>query len=308
MIGVLVMAYGGPARVEDVEPFLLDVRSGRPLPEPALQEIVHRYTLIGSGSPILPRTEAQAAALQSALDREREEFRTYVGMRHWHPTLAEALAHMSGSGLRRVVGLVMAPHYSRMSVELYFEKLSKAQEGIPVPLEVARIESWKTEEGLLAAWSERIRAALETFPRELRSKVELVFTAHSLPQRILSWADPYPEELQPTFMALRDRFDENPAHLAYQSAAMNPEPWLGPDAGDLMATRLEHGARHFVIVPIGFVTEHVEILYDIDIAFRTRVEAAGGTLVRAAMPETDPRMIAGLAERVRETARSRGWL
>ena len=256
----------------------------------------------------MPRTEAQAAALQSALDREGEEFQTYVGMRHWHPTLAEAVARISASGLRCVVGLVMAPHYSRMSVELYFEKLSRAQEDFPVPLEIARIESWKTEEGLLAAWSERIRAALEKFPLELRSAVELVFTAHSLPQRILGWADPYPEELQATFMALSEPFHENLAHFAYQSAAMSPEPWLGPDAGDLMAARLKDGARHFVIVPIGFVTEHVEILYDIDIAFRTRVEAAGGTLVRAAMPETDPRMIAGLAERVRETARSRGWL
>ena len=308
MIGVLVMAYGGPNGLDEVEPYLMDVRGGRLTAPEIIHEVRERYREIGGRSPILERTQGQATALEAALNSSGKTFKTFVGMRHWRPYIKDTLAEMATAGVTRAVGLVMAPHYSRMSVELYFEKLSKAQESIPAPLEVARIESWKTEGGLLAAWSDRIRAALEAFPLDLRSEVELVFTAHSLPQRILSWGDPYPEELQATFMALAETFHENPAHFAYQSAAMNPEPWLGPDAGDLMAARLDDGARHFVIVPIGFVTEHVEILYDIDIAFRARVEAAGGTLVRAAMPDTDPRMIAGLAERVRETAGSRGWL
>ena len=308
MIAVLVMAYGGPDRIEDVQPYLLDVRGGRPMPAPALAEIRRRYELIGGQSPILDRTRAQAEALQRALNSLGGNLRTYVGMRHWHPTLDEAAATLAAAGVHRVVGLVMAPHYSRMSVELYFEKLSRAIEGVGASIEVERIESWKDDPGYLAVLAERIRDGLSRSPGETPEGVELIFTAHSLPERILTWQDPYPQELQVTYDALRSQFPGHASHFAYQSAAMTPESWLGPDVKRLLDERLQAGQRNFLIVPIGFVSEHVEILYDIDIDLRQRAEAGGGRLERIEMPGADPRMMASLASRVRHAAAARGWL
>ena len=308
MIAVLVMAYGGPDRIEDVEPYLLDVRGGRPLPPPAAAEIKRRYELIGGRSPILEHTRAQADGIQRALDSQEVNLQVYVGMRHWHPTLDEAAATLATAGVHRVVGLVMAPHYSRMSIELYFEKLSRAMEGVGASIEVEPIDSWKDDPGYLAVVDERIRDGLSRFPGETAEGVDLIFTAHSLPERILTWKDPYPQELQVTYDALRAQFPGHASHFAYQSAAMTPEPWLGPDVKRLIDERLQAGQRDFLIVPIGFVSEHVEILYDIDIDLRQRAEAGGGRLERIEMPGADPRMMASLASRVRDVAAAKGWL
>ncbi len=306
--GVLVMAYGGPDRMDDVEPYLLDVRSGRPLPPSALAEIKRRYALIGGRSPILERTRAQGKALRAALGSAGVDLPVYVGMRHWHPALEETAAAMAADGVERVVGMVMAPHYSKMSVELYFEKLDAARERVGAPLEIARIDSWKDDPGYLTAVAERIQRGLEGFPEAPADRVELIFTAHSLPERILTWNDPYPQELEVTFEALRRRFPRHAAHFAYQSAAMTPEPWLGPDVRRLLDERMAAGGRSFLVAPIGFVSEHVEILYDIDIDLRQQAEAADAHLERIEMPDADPRMMASLAERVRDAAASKGWL
>lgn len=307
-IGVLVMAYGGPARLEDVEPYLMHVRDGRPLPERALQEVVERYRKIGGGSPILQETQAQAAALQRALDRgDRGAYRVFLGMRHWHPFIEQTVEQMAQAGLSRLVGIVMAPHYSRLSVEAYFGRVEQALTGVTDAPELTRIESWKTDPGYLDAVETHIRDALGRLPGGRQAEVQLVFTAHSLPERILGWNDPYPEELRVTFEALRARFPSHPSHFAYQSAAMTPEPWLGPDAGQRMLELLGQGASTFLVVPIGFVCEHVEILYDVDIDFRQRVERAGGRLERIEMPGADPGMMASLAKRVRQAASEAGW-
>lgn len=308
MIGVLVMAYGGPNRIEDVEPCLLDVRGGHSIPPPMLAEVKRRYQLVGGRSPILERTRAQADGLQAALDSRGAGMRTYVGMRHWHPTLSEAVASMVADGIRSMVGLVMAPHYSRMSVEMYYQRLAEAIASHHPGLSVARIDSWKDDPAYLGVLRDRIGGALVRFPAEVRSRVELVFTAHSLPERILEWNDPYPAELRVTFDALRQAFPGLPAHFAYQSAGMTPEPWLGPEAGALMEDRLADGASAFLVVPMGFVSEHLEILYDVDIVLRQRVEARGGLLERIEMPGDDAGLMASLAERVRAAAEARGWV
>ncbi|HEX9674552.1 MAG TPA: ferrochelatase [Anaerolineales bacterium] len=308
-IGVLVMAYGGPRRLEEVEPYLMHVRDGRPLPERALQEVVERYRKIGGGSPILQETQAQAAALQRALDRgDQGNFRVFLGMRHWQPFLEQTVEQMAQAGLRRLVGIVMAPHYSRLSVEAYFSRVEKAMDGLADPPELARIESWKTDPGYLETVEAHICSALENFPVEQRAAVQLIFTAHSLPERILTWNDPYPEELRQTFETLRLRFPSHASHFAYQSAAMTPDPWLGPDAGKLMLELIGQGAAAFLVVPIGFVCEHVEILYDVDIDYRQRVEQAGARLERIEMPGAEPRMMNSLAGQVRQAAQQAGWL
>lgn len=307
-IGVLVMAYGGPNSLEEVEPYLLDVRGGRSTSEAVVREVEGRYEKIGGRSPILERTRAQSEALQSALDMEGPGFRTFVGMRHWHPFIGEVMDQMAEAKIQRMVGIVMAPHYSRMSVEAYFQVVNRAVEASPLPIEVARIESWKDDPGYLDTLESRITTGLQQIPAEARPKVQLILTAHSLPERILEWNDPYPSELQETFSRLTERFPTQPAHFAYQSAAITADRWLGPDAGDLMEGLIEQGAREFLVVPIGFVSEHVEILYDIDIEYRRRIEAAGGQLERIDMPGASLRMMSSLAHTVRRAAAESGWV
>jgi ferrochelatase len=208
----------------------------------------------------------------------------------------------------RAVGLVMAPHYSRMSVGAYFKEVEEAQS----PVEIARIERWPLLPGYLDALADRVRAALEKFPAELHARVPIIFTAHSLPQRILEWGDPYPVELRATVAAVMERFGSHPHVFAYQSAALTPDgaqrTWLGPDAGEVIARLAREGHQHVLIAPIGFVCEHVEILYDVDIVFKRQAESLGVRLERIEMLNTAPRMMAGLAELVRGKAKEAGWL
>lgn len=299
------MAYGGPNALDEVEPYLMDVRGHRPTAPEIVREVRERYREIGGRSPILERTQAQAAALEAALnDRGDGGYKAFVGMRHWQPTIDETLVRMADAGIERAVGLVMAPHYSRMSVGAYFKKVEEAG----APVEMARIERWHLLPGYLDALAGRVRQALERFPPGVRDDVPILFTAHSLPQRILEWGDPYPEELGQTVAAVMDRLGRRPHEFAYQSAAMTPDPWLGPDAGEIIARLASEARRHVLIAPIGFVTEHVEILYDIDIAFKRQAEALGMQLERIEMLNDAPAMIAGLADLVRGRAKEAGWL
>jgi ferrochelatase len=302
MIGVLVMAYGGPDNLDEVEPYLLDVRGGRPTSPQIIQEVRERYRQIGGRSPILERTQAQAAAIQSALNDPH--FGVRVGMRHWHPYIHETLTQMADDGITRVVGLAMAPHYSRMSIGAYYKKVEETN----VPMEMARIERWHLLPGYLDALEERVCEALEKFPTEVRADVPIVFTAHSLPQRILEWHDPYPAELQATVAGVMERLGPHPHEFAFQSAAISAEPWLGPDAGETIKRLAAEGKRHVLIAPIGFVAEHVEILYDIDIVYKQQAERLGVHLERIEMLNTAHAMIAGLADLVRSAAKEKGWL
>ena len=189
MIGVLIMAYGGPNNLNEVEPYLLDVRGHRPTAPEIIREVRERYQLIGGRSPILEQTQAQANALEAALNANGQPFKTFVGMRHWHPYIHDTLAQMSVQGVARAVGLAMAPHYSHMSIGAYFKKIDEAQS----PIQFARVERWHLLPGYLDALAVRVRAALQRFPAEVRDEVPIMFSAHSLPQRILDWRHPYPD-------------------------------------------------------------------------------------------------------------------
>jgi len=304
MIGVLVMAYGGPNHLDEVEPYLLDVRGGRPTAPEIIHEVRERYRKIGGRSPILERTQAQAAALEAALNADGQPFTVFVGMRHWHPYLKDTLAEMANAGITRAVGLVMAPHYSRMSIGAYYRKLDEAQS----PVEVVRLERWHLLPGYLDALAERVRAALEKFPADVCATAPIIFTAHSLPQHILEWNDPYPDELRATVAAAMERLGPHPYEFAYQSAALTAEPWLGPDAGEVIDRLALEGQRHILMAPVGFVCEHVEILYDVDIVLKRLAKSVGVHLERIEMLNSSPLMIAGLAELVRDKAKEAGWL
>lgn len=304
MIGLLVMAYGGPNTIDEVEPYLLDVRGYRPTAPEIIHEVRERYREIGGRSPILEQTREQAAALESALNQSRQDFKAFVGMRHWHPYIKDTLSEMQAQGIERAVGLVMAPHYSRMSIEAYFKRIAEAES----PIEIAPIYEWHLLPGYVDALVSRVCDALERFPEEVRSQVPVIFSAHSLPERILEWNDPYPTQLRETVDGVMQRLGDQPHDFAFQSAAISNEPWLRPDVSALLERYAQQGQKNIISCPIGFVCEHVEVLYDIDIVYQKLATSLGVHLERIEMVHTSPQMIAGLAELIRETAKEANWL
>ena len=299
-VGVLLMAYGGPGSLDDVEPYLLDVRGGRPTAPELVAEITARYAQIGGRSPIRERTEAQARALALALG---PDWPVYVGMRHWHPYIREAVERILADGGRRVVAIVLAPHYSAMSVGAYEQKLLDAAEG---RLELALVRSWGDHPQFLEAVTDRVTQALQRFPAPKR--VQVLFTAHSLPERILATGDPYPDQLRASAAAVAKLANLALWHFAYQSAGQSPEPWLGPEAGAVMTELAGQGHRDFLITPIGFVCDHVEVLYDVDVVYRALATRLGVHLERTDSLNDNPLLVAALADIARTAAAERGWM
>jgi ferrochelatase len=298
------MAYGGPNNLDEVEPYLLDVRGYRQTSQEIIHEVRERYRQIGGRSPILERTCDQANALDAALNSQGQRFKTFVGMRHWHPFIDQALADMSAAGIEKAVGLVMAPHYSRLSIGAYIKKIQEAE----TDLEIEPIERWHLLPGYLDALTGRVHAALERFPVDVRDEVPVIFTAHSLPERILEWNDPYADELHATVVELAKRLGSNSYEFAFQSAAISSQPWLGPDAGEVIERLSSEGRRHVLIAPIGFVCEHVEVLYDVDIVFKGQAASLGIQLERIEMLNTALQMINGLADLVIDVVKEKQWL
>lgn len=300
-VAVLLMAYGGPGSLDEVEPYLQDVRGGRPTTPELVQEIRHRYALIGGRSPIRELTEAQAAGVRRTLG---ERFAVYVGMRHWHPYIRDVVERIVADGHRHVVGIVLAPHYSVMSVGAYEKQLLAAAAG---RLEPALVRSWADRPAFLDVVAGRVTQALQRFPAATRDAVQVLFTAHSLPERILTTGDPYADELRASAAAVARRVGLATWRVAFQSAGATPEPWLGPEAGAVMTELAGQGHRAFLIVPIGFVCDHVEVLYDIDVVYHELAGRLGVRLERTASLNDDPLFVSALAEIARETATSRGW-
>jgi len=298
-IAVLVMAYGGPGNIDEVEPYLMDVRGGRPTSPALIEEIRERYARIGGRSPILELTRAQAAGVARALG---DRFAVSVGMRHWHPYIAEAVNEIVRAGHQRLIGVVMAPHYSGMSVGAYERKLLDAAQG---RLETGLVRSWWEHPRFLDAVAGRVTQALQRFQKP--SAVQVVFTAHSLPERILASGDPYPEELKASAAEVARRLRLERWAFAYQSAGATTDPWLGPDAEEVITELAKQGHKAVLLVPIGFVCDHVEILYDIDVEYQGLAKRVGIQLERIASLNDDPGLVAAVADVVRAAAEERGW-
>jgi ferrochelatase len=299
-LAVLIMAYGGPGSIAEVEPYLNDIRGGRATRPELVEEIRARYARIGGRSPILELTRAQAAAVGRELG---PRFRAYVGMRHWHPYIKDTVAEIRAAGHRRVIGVVMAPHYSSLSVGAYEKKLLEATQAT---LEPALVRNWWENAHFLDAVADRVTQALQRFPRP--RDVQVVFTAHSLPQRIRETGDPYSDELTASARAVAQRLRLAEWLLAYQSAGATPEPWLGPDVGDVMTDLAKRGTHAILLVPIGFVCDHVEILYDLDVEAQALARRLGVQLERTASLNDDAGLVAAVAEVVRTAAAERGWV
>lgn len=277
---VFLMALGGPDSLENVEPYLLDLRGGRPTSPELVEEIRERYRATGGRSPVLDITRSLGAKLEA-----RRRVHVFVGLRHWHPFIAEAWQEIVDFGPDRVIGICMAPQFSAMTVGKYLEKLDDARRdvgGADIPLSTVR--SWATHPGLVAGLAERISEALARFPEGDRPAVPVLFTAHSLPERILRDGDAYPDEVRATMDAVVARLPAGqPTTFAFQSQGRSPEPWLGPEVEPTLGGLAADGVPGVVIAPIGFLSDHVETLYDIDIEFAARAEKLGLRLERTAM-------------------------
>ena len=288
--GVLLMAHGAPDRLDDIPEFLLNVRGRRPLPQAAVEEIVRRYAAIG-GSPLLARTRRQAEALARLLGLP-----VYVGMRNWKPFIAEALELVRRDGVKRLVALCLAPQNSSTSIGLYRKSLEAARSSGAPELEAGFIESWHDHPGLIAAFGKRLSEARARTYSEAGEPVPVVFTAHSVPERTVAGGDPYIRQVRETAALVAQAVGMDDYRLAYQSQGMAGEPWIGPTVESQISELAAEGRRHVLLAPIGFVSDHVEILYDVDIAFRRYGEGKGVKVHRTESLNDSPLFIMALAD------------
>ncbi len=304
-VGVLLMAYGTPRTPEEIEPYYIDIRRGRPPTPEALAELVERYAAIGGVSPLAQRTEEQAAALQAALDNNDDhEYVVTLGLKHADPKVEAGAATLVREGIDTIIGLVLAPHYSTYSIGQY---LDRAQQGAGVAAKVIGIESWATEPAFVDFLATDLRSRIDAMRERTGGRVRVLFTAHSLPQRIIDGGDPYPDELRATAEAVSERLglaEGEDWSIAWQSAGRTPEPWIGPDILDVLddlAARRDGSDRDVdgvIVCACGFVADHLEVLYDLDIEAAGRAKELGLDFDRAACVNDDRDVIAALATRV----------
>ena len=278
---VMLMAYGSPSTAEDIPAYLADIRGGRPAAESSVRELAERYRRIGGRSPLDEITERQRAALERELGMP-----VYVGMKHWQPRIAQAAEQALLDGTRTVVGLVLAPHYSALSIGGYRERLEPALAG---RAELVFVESWHDYGPFLDVLADRVRG----------TDAHVIFTAHSLPERILRDGDPYRDQLLETARLVAERVALEKWSFAFQSASATGEPWLGPDLLDELDALAGRGVGNVLVAPIGFVSDHLEILWDIDIEARDRAAELNIELARTPSLNADPAFIQALAQLVR---------
>jgi protoporphyrin/coproporphyrin ferrochelatase len=278
---VVLMAYGSPSSAEDVRPYLEDVRRGRRVSEGAVAALAERYRRIGGRSPLDEVTEAQRAALERELGLP-----VFVGMKHWRPRIAEAVDAALDGGASRVIGVVLTPHYSRMSVGEYRERL---EEALAERAELVLVESWHDDPVFIGVLAERVRG----------TDAWVVFTAHSLPERILADGDPYREQVLETSRLVAERAGLERWSFAFQSASATGESWLGPDVLEELERLAGEGVQKVLVAPVGFVSDHLEILWDLDVEARGKAGELGLELARIESLNDDPGFIRALARIVR---------
>ncbi|HVF53033.1 MAG TPA: ferrochelatase [Actinomycetota bacterium] len=291
---LLVMAYGTPAGPEAIEPYYTHIRRGLPPPQDLLEELTARYAAIGGSSPLLEITRAQAAGLA----RRVPETTAFVGQKHAPPFIEDAVADIVASGIDRACGVVLAPHYSTMSIEQYKTRARNAFEEQGWDGHFDFVDSWHLERGFITFLAQRVREAIDELPPAARAEAVVLFTAHSLPERILTTGDPYPSQLRETAEAVAAEAGLTRWDIAWQSAGRTKDPWIGPDILDVIDGLARDGVPGAVICPCGFVADHLEVLYDVDIEAAGRAEVAGIHLVRTSSPNDDPVFLDALAAAV----------
>ena len=281
---VVLMAYGSPERLDDVPAYYADIRGGRPIAPEHLEDLVERYRRLGieDSSPLNAITEQTRAALEQELDLP-----VYTGMKHWTPHIADAAEGAIAAGADRIVGLVLAPHYSALSIKGYRDQLEPAVDGA----ELRFVESWHLEPGFVELLADRVRG----------TDAHVVFTAHTLPARILDMGDPYKDQLLETSREIAKVADVRDFSFSFQSESPTGEPWLGPDILDHLDALHARGVEHVLVCPVGFVSDHLEIRWDLDVEAQEKAAQLGMRLERIEMPNDDPAFIRALASIVRRS-------
>jgi ferrochelatase len=301
---VLLIAFGGPTRPEEIRPFLANVTQGRNVPAERLEEVVHHYEAIGGRSPLNELTFRQARKLEAALAASDRPLPVYVGMRNWEPTIADTLARMAADGVRAATGLILSPHASEASRERYTERVEAARAALGARAPAIRwADGWHAHPLFVTAVADAAVAALVTLPAARRAAAALVFTAHSIP---VAMADrsPYVAQITASARAVAARLDRGGWQVAYQSRSGSPhEPWLEPDVKDALRALAAAGTPDVVVAPVGFVCDHVEVLYDLDVEARATATALGLGFARAGTVNDHPLFIRMLAEVIGEAAR-----
>ena len=307
-VGVLVMAHGTPGTPEEIGPFYTRIRRGRPPTPELLAELSGRYESIGGTSPLTERTRAQVVGLAAALEHtDPGRFVVRLGTKYVHPTIEEGMAELAAERVDRVVGVVLTPHRSSLGSGQYFARAGAAAAATDPPLTLVEVPSWHRATPLAAILAERTRAAIDGLDPAARDRTVVFFTAHSLPRRAVAEGDPYPVQVAESgadIAGLLD-FDGDPTltwGTAWQSAGRTADPWIGPDLLVEMARVAGQGATAVVVCPVGFVSDHLEVLYDLDIEARGRADTLGIAFARTASLNDDPTFLAMLADVVRAAA------
>lgn len=295
-MGLLVMAYGTPYSEDDIERYYTHIRRGRKPSEEALQDLKDRYKAIGGISPLAKITEDQANGLCQRLNELQDEieFKMYLGLKHIEPFVEDGVEEMKKDGIEEAISIVLAPHFSTFSVKSYNGRAKETADKLGIKL--TSVESWYTEPKFIQFWSEKVSAAFAEMSEQERAKSCLIVSAHSLPEKIIANGDPYPDQLKETADLIAEAAGIENYEIGWQSAGQTPEPWIGPDVQDLTRDlHEEKGYDSFVYTPVGFITDHLEVLYDNDYECKVVCDEIGATYRRPEMPNVDPLFIDGMA-------------
>ncbi|MCE4050389.1 MULTISPECIES: ferrochelatase [Bacillaceae] len=296
-MGLLVMAYGTPYKEEDIERYYTHIRHGRRPTDEMLEDLRSRYEAIGGISPLAKITQEQAERLEAHLNSIQEdiEFKMYIGLKHIEPFVEDAVKSMHADGITEAVSIVLAPHFSTFSIKSYNGRAKQAAEELG-GLTIHSVESWYDEPKFIEYWSKKVQETFSKMSEEERSNAALIVSAHSLPEKILQYGDPYPDQLKETADLIAKSAGVSNYYIGWQSAGNTPDPWLGPDVQDLTRDLYEkHGYKAFVYTPVGFVADHLEVLYDNDYECLVVTKDIGASYYRPEMPNAQPEFIDALA-------------
>lgn len=296
-MGLLVMAYGTPYKEEDIEAYYTHIRHGRAPSAEMLEDLKGRYQAIGGISPLAVITEQQTKALEMRLNsiQDQVEFKAYLGLKHIAPFVEDAVQQMHADGIEEAVSIVLAPHFSTFSIKSYNGRAQQEAERLG-GLRISSVESWYNEPKFIQYWVDRVKETVLAMTEDEKSNYMLIVSAHSLPEKILQLGDPYPEQLHQTGQLIAEGAGVVNWEIGWQSAGNTPEPWLGPDVQDLTRDLYEkNGYKAFIYVPVGFVSDHLEVLYDNDYECKVVTDDIGASYYRPAMPNTNDDFIDALA-------------
>jgi protoporphyrin/coproporphyrin ferrochelatase len=301
---VLLMSYGSPRSRDEIEPYFTDIRGGRPPSPEALKKLIDRYDRIGM-SPLNQITLRQAEQMAEVLDVESPgRFKVFVGMKHWHPFIKDAVRQISDQGFHDLIGLVLAPHFSRKSIGEYENRITRVSRELNFGLDISMVASWYDHPSFVRLVADNLRSTLADWdPDDPQTKV--FFTAHSIPASIVAEGDPYASQLTDSARLYARAANISRYDISWQSASHTGEPWLGPDILEALAAFHSSGGKRVVVAPVGFVADHLEVLFDVDVECRELAEELGLELRRIPSPNDDPRFTRALAEIVMSYADAR---